>query len=476
VSTSPPSVNAIVNQAFQVGISVSGVSDLYGWEFKLGYNTSLLELVRVTEGSFLNSSRDTYFVPKNLSVNGYVLAGCTSLKNVAGASGNGTLATLEFRARTLGSCTLDLYETKLANSAKQLMEHSESDGTVTVSGCVVVRVQYKDGSPRSNADVYEIWPDEPPNEIWLGVSDRGGYVESRGVLDPGINYLEAFYGGSVFGPDEVYLYVDENGDGSVTITANYEITPPAIFVLSPQNLTYVNNSVPLTFTVYDFSSIPWIGYSLDNQPNATLIENITLAGLSEGFHSVVVYANDTFGNMGASERVDFAVSTHDVAVVNVVPLKAIVGQGSTMIVNVTVENNGLHAETFSVTAYANTTVISIREVTLDSGDSTVITLTWNTTAFPRGNYTISVVADTVQYEMHSEDNTHIDGTIRVGIPGDVDPADGYVGIDDIFAIAQHFGQEPWHPDWNSVYDIAGDDYVGIDDIFIAAQHFGQEEP
>jgi Ca2+-binding EF-hand superfamily protein len=64
--------------------------------------------------------------------------------------------------------------------------------------------------------------------------------------------------------------------------------------------------------------------------------------------------------------------------------------------------------------------------------------------------------------------------VRVGIPGDVN-GDGYVGIDDIFEIASHFGQEPWHPLWDAKYDITDDGYIGIDDIFTAAQHFGQEE-
>jgi hypothetical protein len=58
------------------------------------------------------------------------------------------------------------------------------------------------------------------------------------------------------------------------------------------------------------------------------------------------------------------------------------------------------------------------------------------------------------------------------IPGDVN-GDGYVGIDDIFLIASHFGQERGQPGWNPIYDINSDGYVGIDDILTAAQHFGQ---
>ena len=57
-------------------------------------------------------------------------------------------------------------------------------------------------------------------------------------------------------------------------------------------------------------------------------------------------------------------------------------------------------------------------------------------------------------------------------PWDV-TGDEYVGIDDIVAVAEHFGQAPAHPNWDSKYDITGDDYVGIDDIVAVAEHFGE---
>jgi hypothetical protein len=60
-------------------------------------------------------------------------------------------------------------------------------------------------------------------------------------------------------------------------------------------------------------------------------------------------------------------------------------------------------------------------------------------------------------------------------PWDV-TGDGYVGIDDIVAVAEHFGEDPTDPDWDPKYDITGDDYVGIDDIVAVAEHFGEQDP
>ena len=86
----------------------------------------------------------------------------------------------------------------------------------------------------------------------------------------------------------------------------FDSIPPAIYILSPQNTTYTEGSVPLTFTVNEKTS--WIGYSLDDQENVTITGNIPLTGLPEGSHNIVVYANDTSGNMGASDTVHFTVA------------------------------------------------------------------------------------------------------------------------------------------------------------------------
>jgi hypothetical protein len=47
---------------------------------------------------------------------------------------------------------------------------------------------------------------------------------------------------------------------------------------------------------------------LDGAQNITITGNETMANLTEGLHSITVYANDTFGNMGASVTVTFDVT------------------------------------------------------------------------------------------------------------------------------------------------------------------------
>ncbi len=84
-------------------------------------------------------------------------------------------------------------------------------------------------------------------------------------------------------------------------------TPPTITITSPQNITYNTNLIPLTFSINEPTS--WIGYSLDNQPNITISGSITLSNLSDSTHNVIVYANDTSGNMGVSNGIFFTIDT-----------------------------------------------------------------------------------------------------------------------------------------------------------------------
>jgi ABC-type nitrate/sulfonate/bicarbonate transport system permease component len=91
----------------------------------------------------------------------------------------------------------------------------------------------------------------------------------------------------------------------------FTTTPPKISVLSPLNQRYNETSIPLVFTVDKL--VNWTGYSFDGEPSVTvtsssLLTNVTIANVTNGVHNVTVYANDTYGNMGASETVTFTVA------------------------------------------------------------------------------------------------------------------------------------------------------------------------
>jgi hypothetical protein len=82
--------------------------------------------------------------------------------------------------------------------------------------------------------------------------------------------------------------------------------PPKISILSPVNQQFNESSVPLLFTVD--KQVSWLGYSLDGQDNVTVTGNTTISELTNSLHNVTIYAEDTFGNEGASETIVFTVA------------------------------------------------------------------------------------------------------------------------------------------------------------------------
>jgi undecaprenyl-diphosphatase len=104
------------------------------------------------------------------------------------------------------------------------------------------------------------------------------------------------------------------------ISLNLPILPP-VSILSPENTTYTVSEISLTFKVS--GPISWAGYSLDGQANTTILGNTTLTNLAQGLHSVVIYINDTAGEVASSQTVYFTVG--QVNILEMVPLGIIQG-------------------------------------------------------------------------------------------------------------------------------------------------------
>ena len=100
------------------------------------------------------------------------------------------------------------------------------------------------------------------------------------------------------------FYQDVSNSGTYTFTVNASTI--AITDLSLENKTYATSVLPLTFNINESEML--LTYSLDNQANITINGNSTLSGLTEGTHSLTIYANDAFGNMGKSDAIFFTVT------------------------------------------------------------------------------------------------------------------------------------------------------------------------
>jgi hypothetical protein len=118
-------------------------------------------------------------------------------------------------------------------------------------------------------------------------------------------------------------------DSSGVIEFQVDTPPPSLSISAVKNTALKEGEVQFAIQVIG-STLSWVGYSLDGKENVTvnqevLLQNslishdkvwkgkLTLAGLSSGVHSLVVYTEDQAGNTGASATKEFTVEKSVVA-------------------------------------------------------------------------------------------------------------------------------------------------------------------
>jgi hypothetical protein len=140
VQVDPPVLNVNSGDVFNVNITITQVTNLTGWEFKLFYLRALLNCSAMVEGPFLKSGGSTtrvFNVTNNYnSTHGRVLAGCALLGMDVSVNGTGTIATLTFKALAGGDSPLDLVDTKLSDEKIPPLPiaHTAIDGVVHIAG------------------------------------------------------------------------------------------------------------------------------------------------------------------------------------------------------------------------------------------------------------------------------------------------------------------------------------------------------
>lgn len=178
-------------------------------------------------------------------------------------------------------------------------KHTPSnDSSYAVQG--LTRVSYKLDWQKDNVSVFESYGFAYVNKTVVCKATLSKIPEGR----HSINVTAFAYGqltklNNHYTLDYYAFYVNTSSSVYFTI----DKTPPNIVIHLPLNAPYDATSVPLYFTVNE--PVAWIRYSLDGQKNITIAGNATFPPLSVGSHILTVYANDTAGNIAASEVVSF---------------------------------------------------------------------------------------------------------------------------------------------------------------------------
>jgi hypothetical protein len=136
VGLSPLDAVMHVGDTFTLSVDVANASDVAAFQFSLEITTNRLELQSADPGPFLGITGRSVFCPpvqvaQKSSLT--VTYGCvTQGSGIPGATGNGTLATLTFRAVTPGAGTLTFQSATLADAFSANIPTSTTGTTFTV--------------------------------------------------------------------------------------------------------------------------------------------------------------------------------------------------------------------------------------------------------------------------------------------------------------------------------------------------------
>jgi len=396
---------------FTIDVMVDDVDNMYGYEFKLGYNTHMLTCIGIWIHPVFNETHFTTQMqiddPAGLiwvKVDYYSPAvPITTYTPVS-------LVTLTFMVDNIGSSVLDLYDTNLTDPDGIPIPHEAIDGYV-------------------QTEVHDV---AITNVVCSHTWAYAGWIVNVTVTAKNLgNVSETF---------DVTAYYGNNTIGTITVTD----LPP-------------NGEIELLFE--------W---------NTTGVEEgiyVLSAEASQVPHETNFNITNNFYEDGT---IEIRRLVRDVAIVDVYPDVNAAYPGWTVNITVIARNEGNVTETFNVTAYYDNNTIGMQTVVdLPPDQEIVLTFLWNTSGLePCNNYTISAEASQVPYEVDIADNFLANGYVKIKIWGDVNN-DGKVDITDIAIIALAFGSYPGHERWNPDADLNRDDKVDILDIALAAANYGQ---
>jgi len=403
-----------IGDTFSINITVSNVTDLKAWQFRLYYQSGVLNATDYEEGPFLQSEGiNTFFFPVNFTDNynatyGLVFLTCARYAlgvNVTGVDGTGSIASVTFKVVGGGGSILHLEDTILADSAI------------------------------------------PPNHIPHTVIDGEAYV---GIVDVAVSDIDVPINIAKGTMALINVTAQNKGQLAETFDVTLKDDASPIETKSVINLTAGDTRI-LNFT--------W-----DTTP------------ISIGEYNLIATATPVPGEQDVSDNnltLKVYVGTRDLTVTAVEPYRTAIPiefpKGVDVLV--TLQNNGQATETFNVTLSQGSTNIGNLTAALIAGGSGTATFTLNTSTLSYGNYSLRGDAIPLPYETHTSDN-NLTRYVLITIPGDTN-GDRTVDIYDAIMLAGAYDSKPSDSNWKANADINGDNTVDIYDAIMLSTHYGQ---
>ncbi|HMG02661.1 MAG TPA: cohesin domain-containing protein [Edaphobacter sp.] len=132
LSVAPPAGNQAVGSTFQVAVNAADARDLFAVPMQLQFNPAVLQLVNVDAGTLLSRDGQAVSIVHRDEGNGLVTISTSRPPNVQGVSGQGSVATLTFKAIAAGDSNLALVKVGARNSTQANLPAVGSQSVVHV--------------------------------------------------------------------------------------------------------------------------------------------------------------------------------------------------------------------------------------------------------------------------------------------------------------------------------------------------------
>lgn len=398
VHVDPVESSASPGEHFTIDIKIAGVKRLYTYEFKLTWDPNLLNVTSVTEGPFLNAEETykTLFVkkmwnePDPMGFSGYIYVACTLMGEpaTAAASGDGTLASVEFLVKKEGHTSLDLHDTKLLDYDQRDIPHTTESGYFKYPLAVLCEIGVE---PSSITDP-SLLPDSTFNIDIRITQATELYAWSLKVSwDPALLDITKIEEGSFLSREGAYKTIFttqiRQEEGYVCANCTLSGEPSAASASGNGTLVVVTFLVKAGgTTALSLSDTMLLNYEGVGIPHAA----------KEG------YFNNVLG---------------DVAITSVRVSPDEVKAGDSVSITVIATNEGTITESFDVTVYYDGKSLGTLGISdLEYGAEKTLTFSWSTEGVAEGSYAIKAVASQVPWETDTDDNTYVYKYVTVTPP------------------------------------------------------------
>jgi len=433
----PPKISSLSltpGSDFAVNVSIINGSSIYGLEFELGFNASILQANTVTRGSFIPISVTPVTQVDNTS--GFVRFNVSLSSSL---DGSGDLAQISFHVQAFGGTTLHLYGVQLVDSFGQLLLYTTADGSF--DNVLLAKLAI---DPPQIIDPTLV----PPATFMINVTIadvRGLYgYQFNLTFNPSILICLQLQIQDVL--NETHYIPNQNIDNlKGFIFTNVTYYPPAV----PLD---VNSPTPLVTVKFRVKAIGGTNLTLtDTHLVDSTGQPITHEDHNGYFQSLIV----------------------DIGVLAISASPSAIFKGKSTNVTVTVTNEGNSTQSFTLNIYFNTTLMVTMNITsLVANTNATVTVAVNTSTIIWGKYVLSAQVPPLPYETHTADNNLTDGIVNVKVPGDLN-GDGVVDILDAILLSIAYGSSPATPNWNPDADLNGDNVVNILDAILLGNYFGR---